>query len=94
MGFMKQDPVLTPNLDRRATEGIVLTQQYTYVVRRSRDNQEHDILHDNVKDPYQLRNIANDRPELKKRLRVKLEGWLVKINDPWITVDRKTITSP
>jgi len=72
----------------------VRTHQYTYVVRRSRDNQEHDILHDNVKDPYQLRNIANDRPELKKRLRVKLEGWLVKINDPWITVDRKTITSP
>jgi len=80
--------------DSTSNRGLrgVRTHRYTYVIRRGRDNEERYILHDNVKDPYQLRNIAGENPELEKQLRAKVEKWLKKINDPWLTADTKIIT--
>ena len=78
----------------RAIQGErgVRTHQYTYVVKRSRDRREHEILHDNWEDPYQLRNIADEHPELKAQLKAKLDQWLARLNDPWLTADRDTTT--
>jgi hypothetical protein len=47
------------------------------------------ILHDNVEDPYQLENIAAERPEVFKELREELERWLLKNNDPWLQSSAK-----
>ena len=60
------------------------TDRYTFVVVRQKDKEEKVILHDNVEDKYQLKNIAAERPEVVKELTAKLNGWLRKTNDPWL----------
>ena len=42
------------------------------------------VLVDNVKDRYQLKNIAKKRPDVVKELTVKLNAMLKKYNDPWV----------
>ena len=39
-------------------------------------------LYDRKEDPYQMKNFANDKPAVVKRLRKELNNWLVKTNDP------------
>lgn len=61
----------------------VRTHRHTYVVERSRDGGEKEILHDNQADPYQMENVAGDEGDLVKELREEMEGWVRETGDPW-----------
>ncbi len=65
----------------------VRTDRYTLVVNRDsgRVSQQALVLHDNVEDPYQLRNLAADRPDIVARLLEMLDGYLRHTRDPWET---------
>ena len=69
------DPMLA---DRRG----VRTDQYTFVVSRQ-SGEETMILHDNLADPFQLKNIVKEQPTVVNRMRELLNQWLIKTNDPW-----------
>ncbi|HUT11388.1 MAG TPA: sulfatase [Thermoguttaceae bacterium] len=80
-------PCEQPSLGRRG----VRTGQYTLVVDRMPGQDEKRILYDNVADPYQLENVAADRPAVVDRLmREELVPWLRRTADPWLepTTDR------
>ena len=62
----------------------VRTHRYTFVTARRRDGSESCVLHDNQEDPYQLDNIADDRPDLVGGLTEELNVWLEKTGDPWV----------
>jgi arylsulfatase A-like enzyme len=61
----------------------VRTHDYTYVVQRA-DGRESQILYDNRNDPYQMLNVAAQRPEVVQRLQVELANWLERTEDPWV----------
>jgi N-acetylglucosamine-6-sulfatase len=61
----------------------VRTHRYTYVVQRSKDGADVEILHDNQNDPYQMENVAGERIELAAELRGEMEAWLRETGDPW-----------
>ena len=60
------------------------THRYTLAIERKRDGKEIRVLYDNLEDPYQMRNIASDKPAVVNDLMSKLEEWLEKTNDPWL----------
>ena len=58
-----------------------------YTGKRNREEGKEDLftLHDNVEDPFQLKNVAGEKPEVVKRLmEIELVPWLRKIRDPWL----------
>lgn len=74
-------PVWQPPLGHRG----VRTDRYTLVRHRQVGSPERITLHDRKTDPYQLRDIALDRPDLVERLtREELEPWLGRTGDPWM----------
>ena len=62
----------------------VRTHRHTFVVERKRDRSEQHILHDNVEDPYQRRNLADDESAVVKGLTDELNAWLARTGDPWL----------
>ena len=60
------------------------TKRYTMVVDKVEGQSPAYILFDNVKDPYQLTDVAADRPDIITELTPELEKWLQKNNDPWL----------
>ncbi|MCP5120747.1 MAG: sulfatase-like hydrolase/transferase, partial [bacterium] len=63
----------------------VRTHRYTLEITRGDDGSETTILHDNVADPYQLDNIAGDKPEVVRRLvDDELKPWIERMRDPWL----------
>ncbi len=74
-------PCEQPSAGRRG----VRTAQYTLVVDRMPGQEEKRILYDNAADPYQLENVAADRPAVVDRLiREELVPWLRRTGDPWL----------
>ena len=62
----------------------VRTHRYTLMMSRMPDRPIETVLHDNVEDPYQLKNIADENPAIVKSLVTEeLTPWLTKTNDPW-----------
>ena len=59
------------------------TARYTYVVERGGDGSARCALYDRTEDPYQLRDVAGERPEVVRRLRGELRGWLEATGDRW-----------
>ena len=58
---------------------------YTLRINRAADGTETAMLHDNTADPYQLKDVAAERPEVVQELREKeLRPWLEKTGDPWL----------
>ena len=63
----------------------VRTHSHTLVLNRMPDEPDGLILHDNVEDPFQLRNIAAEEPALVSRLMAdELVPWLKRTRDPWL----------
>lgn len=63
----------------------VRTDRYTFIIDRS-EKDERIILFDNVKDKYQMTNIASEEPEVVSALRKMTYDWVNRIqNDPWKT---------
>ncbi len=75
-------PVGEPAYGRRG----VRTHRYTCVFSKMSDKPLTTVLHDNVEDPYQLKNIAEQKPEVVEQLRAEMEMWLRKNGDPWLNV--------
>ncbi|MHC4518654.1 MAG: sulfatase family protein [Planctomycetota bacterium] len=73
-------PVGQPAWGRRG----VRTNRYTFVVSKTSGKPPEYVLHDNQNDPYQLKNIAPDRPEIVQQLTGQLERRLRANNDPWL----------
>ncbi len=64
----------------------VRTRRYTLMIEKTGDRVTETTLHDNKEDPYQLRNIADESPDVVERLiEEELTPWLEKTNDPWLT---------
>jgi len=62
----------------------VKTHRFTFVIRREKGHSDQYILHDNREDPYQLRNVADEQPEVVLELKQVLHGWLERTADPWV----------
>ncbi|NNM03743.1 MAG: sulfatase [Gemmatimonadetes bacterium] len=74
-------PYGEPALGRRG----VRTHRHTLSVEKTGDGEVSYVLHDNVADPFQLRNIAAGNPDLVKELmETELTPWLEKTRDPWL----------
>ena len=70
-----------PALGRRG----VRTARYTLVITKADGTGDQTVLHDNVADPYQLKNIAADRPDVVRKLtEAELIPWLKRTRDPWL----------
>jgi arylsulfatase A-like enzyme len=74
-----------PQFPDRPERRGVRTGRYTFVVIRHAERDEY-LLHDNLKDPYQLENIADQEPGVIHTLKQELNGWLRKTDDPWQSV--------
>ena len=75
------------NVDPKYPEGGlrgIRTHRYTFVIDRDRGRPDEYVLHDNQNDPYQLENVADDRPETVREMIEDLNGWLEKTADPWV----------
>lgn len=59
------------------------TDRYTFVLR-NRDGAEEPLLFDNRADPYQMRDVADSRPEVVSGLGAELMEWLERTGDPWV----------
>jgi len=74
-------PVGQPAWGRRG----VRTARHTLMINKMPDQPDEYVLHDNMNDPFQLENIANDERVLVNALiQEELNLWLKKTNDPWI----------
>lgn len=58
------------------------TDRYTFVVEIKEGKIAGRMLFDRQSDPYQMHNMAGERPKLVKALEKKLKIWLAKTNDP------------
>lgn len=73
-------PLGKPEWGRRG----VRTHRHTLMIGSVPDKPAEWVLHDNVDDPYQLRNIAAERPGIVKTLvEEELLPWLKRAGDPW-----------
>jgi arylsulfatase A-like enzyme len=75
-------PVGKPQFGRRG----IRTHWYTMVIEKKSDKPPRTVLHDNRSDPYQLKNIAPDRPQIVRKLIGELTDWLNRLDDPWMQV--------
>jgi N-acetylglucosamine-6-sulfatase len=63
----------------------VRTHRHTLVVSKAEGVPTSVVLHDNANDPYQLRNIAPERPDVVRGLvDTELNPWLERTSDPWL----------
>ncbi|MHC4592166.1 MAG: sulfatase family protein [Planctomycetota bacterium] len=77
--FLAPDLPATPQGGRRGLR----TRRYAFLVGR-RQGAEDCTLFDSEADPYQLTNVAAERPALIRELRGKLNDWLERMKDPWV----------
>ncbi len=83
---------LSPSYERALSGRRGLrTNRYTFVMNRNNAGETTAYyLYDNKNDPYQLKNIAGEKPELLNEFEDKLLNRLVSINDPWIKFHPET----
>jgi arylsulfatase A-like enzyme len=73
-------PLGKPRLGRRG----VRSQKYTLMINNMPNQPFEIILSDREKDPFQLKNFADESPEIVSQLiKDELIPWLEKTNDPW-----------
>ncbi len=59
------------------------THRYTFTITPDKNANKEVLLFDNQKDPYQLKNIADNNPSIVRKLTEELKRWLEKTKDPW-----------
>ncbi len=78
--FYIKVPVGHPELGIRG----VRNQRYTLAITAGEDGSKETVLFDNRNDPYQMKNIAVDHPEVVREMKDRLGEWLSKTKDPWL----------
>jgi hypothetical protein len=64
----------------------VRTQRHTLAVTKADGAEPEYVLHDSIRDPSQLLNIATDQPQVVRELvETELEPRLEMTGDPWLT---------
>ena len=58
--------------------------RYTFVIHQQSESQRSVMLFDRAKDPFEMKNIAADSPEVVQTLTLVLKEWLEKYRDPWL----------
>lgn len=62
----------------------VRTDQYTLMIDKITEDSSNTYLWDRLSDPYQMVNMADEKPELVEKLyKEELVPWLIKTKDPW-----------
>ena len=75
---------MSPGEPSRGSRGI-RTHRFTLMIERQQGEADRVILHDNKLDPYQLKNMAGERPGVVAQLiKEELNPWLILIHDPWL----------
>ena len=59
------------------------TSRYTFAVHATNGKIDRTVLFDRDKDPYEMKNIATERPKLVRALHKQLREWLMQTNDPF-----------
>lgn len=59
------------------------TSKYTFAVHATNGKIDRTVLFDRDKDPYEMKNIATERPKLVRALHKQLREWLMQTNDPF-----------
>ena len=100
---VNRSDILQGNKGKRPSSGYYLTAQpffeeerrgiktltHTFVTIKDRETGRISyVLHNNIDDPFQLINIADNEPQLVKKYKRELVKWLDKTNDPWIIKNR------
>ncbi len=63
----------------------IRTHQYTLMINKISSDSIQTYLWDRKADPFQMNNLAEERPDLVEKLRLKeLNPWLKKTKDPWL----------
>lgn len=57
------------------------TDTYTFVIHATNGVIDETILFDRTKDPYQMKNIAEQSPKLVRQFNKQLKAWLIRTND-------------
>ncbi|MBT4821632.1 MAG: sulfatase [Lentisphaerae bacterium] len=78
--------VMGPKDPNSGTRGI-RTDRYTFVVRKGTGQGPKLGLFDRQSDPYQLTDIAAEKPQLCRKLVADLNVWLTGTSDPWEKLD-------
>ena len=73
-------PVDTPSGGRRGLRN----HRYTLEITRRKNKPEQVVLHDNVNDPYQLKNAAAKLPDVVKKMTAEMNARLKELKDPWL----------
>ena len=74
---------VNPELDTPEHRGL-RTHKETFVVERDVDGAMTERLFDNEEDPYQMKDVAVERPERIEELRCELNRWLERTGDSWV----------
>ncbi|MCI0498678.1 MAG: sulfatase [Planctomycetales bacterium] len=72
-----------PHLGRRGLRNA----SCTFILERKDGAADTCALYDNIADPYQLENIADQQPDRVKKLTAKLDRLLKNYSDPWARSD-------
>lgn len=71
--------------DVKMGERGIRTHQYTLCINKYAGDSSKVWLWDRESDPYQMKNIADQRPDIVENLvEEELRPWLIKTNDPWL----------
>ena len=62
----------------------VRNHSYTLMVRKMPDQADEIVLHNNISDPYQLINVAEQETDIVTELTRELKSWLERMDDPWL----------
>lgn len=56
---------------------------HTYVIHATDGKIDETVLLDRVKDPYQMKNVANEQPAVVSQFKEQLKEWLIRTQDPF-----------
>ncbi len=80
-----QPYIWTPNGEPGFGRRGVRTRSHTLVISRMPNASPEIVLFDNIRDPYQLKDLSEEEPLMVDRLkRDELIPWLERTRDPWI----------
>ena len=72
-------PLDDPSAGKRG----VRTHRFTMMIEKMADGGKKSYLYDNLTDPFQLKNLADEQSETVEELAKELKKWLAYTKDNW-----------